>query len=376
MSFSDFRKRQSYFEGSGRRPYTASPRPSGASYTDVTCRRVFPQAGFTRGLNMSFTENQNMHVYRQATFVSEVIITESRSRRVYQEETLLRRPKLSSAAHVYRNATLTGHLSVSLEYDDFACDIAGIALVRDKIIVADKANFSLKVFNRAYSFLFEHKCNKSPEDIDKFSYGRFVVTWGCNLTLNAISNDKIVELIKIKNNYICKSLCCYDEKIYCVVHYTRNSWEASEICVYTPDGILRRRIEYLSDGRRHFNSLQYITVNPNTSILYVTDWEEGVVALTTKGEFLTRISPRKLRNPQGIASDCYGQIYVCGVNSHNLLQISADGRETVELLSSSARCSGAQCVKVLGSVLFLGRRRSGVLSIYKLSRFSHNYHAW
>ena len=269
---------------------------------------------------------------------------------------------------VYRKADFTRGLNVSLENDDVACEIKGIALLQDKIIILDQANSKLKVFSRTYSFLFEHKCNTKPRDIDKLDDTRIVVTfWGCNFKLYTVGNDYLKELINVKTDHVFVGVGCYEGKIYCVNKTEIGSKDVSKICVYTPDGILRRRFEYLSDGGTYFNNLQYINVNHKTGIVYVTDWNKGVVTLTTKGEVLTCMSPTELKNPQGIAIDDHGQIYVCGCISNNLLQMSADGKESIDMLSSDPRSELAQCVKVCGNQLFLARRHSDVISIYQLS---------
>ena len=273
--------------------------------------------------------------------------------------------------NAYQKVTFTRGLNVSLESDKVACEIRGIAVLRDKIIVSDKANLKLKVFNIEYKFLLEHQCNKTPYDIDKLDDESFVVAFlDSPLTLYTVG-DGYVRVLKEFETFLnmpgCISVSCYDGYIYSVTHYTLGPQDVSEIYVFRRGGRLKIRLQQLSDGRKDFNYLQRITVNPKTGNLYVTDWEKGIVVLSSKGEILTDISLRNLKNPQGIATDDDGQIYVCGSTSHNLLKLSAAGTEPVEMLASNPRTYLAECVKVYGNKLFLARKQSSVISIYELS---------
>ena len=267
-----------------------------------------------------------------------------------------------------RQATFRWELNVSLRTDNVACEIKGIALLRDKIIVSDQANLKLKVFSCEYKFMFDYPCHYQPYDIETFDDTTLAVaSLDGRLTFYTVGKYCLKVFKYVETPIGCLSVCYYDGEIYSVFCNIVGTGHISDICVYTLDGTLRRRFEYLSDGRTDFNSLQRIAVNPKTGILYVTDWDRGVVVLTTKGEVLTRVSSRKLKNPQGIAIDDHGQIYVCGCYSHNILKFSAAGTETAEMLTSNSRVQNAECVTVYGNKLFLGSRKSNVISIYELS---------
>lgn len=155
-------------------------------------------------------------------------------------------------------------------------------------------------------------------------------------------NDKIV-LVKVRNKNLCAerliktSNICYG--ICAIEGFIVVTVKGGYIKVVTKAGEEVASIRHNARGEVLFTDPQHVAANREQNELYVTDYS----AHTVTALFLTgvKIDPQpkfvfknnELSNPTGLCLDIYGNVYVCGYSSHNVLKLSPDGHLLTVLLS-------------------------------------------
>lgn len=69
-------------------------------------------------------------------------------------------------------------------------------------------------------------------------------------------------------------------------------------------------------------------------------------------------------NAQGVAIDDQGDVYVCGLNTHNIMKISADGQNEAELLGKDEPLYRVQAVAIQGDMMVVCCRETIIVKLY------------
>jgi hypothetical protein len=78
-------------------------------------------------------------------------------------------------------------------------------------------------------------------------------------------------------------------------------------------------------GKCLFVHPHYITISADSMIIYVSDFKENcVLGLTFDGNVKAIYNDGQLESPYQLTVDQYGKVFVCGVQSHNIHQLSPD----------------------------------------------------
>ena len=76
-------------------------------------------------------------------------------------------------------------------------------------------------------------------------------------------------------------------------------------------------------GKQIFSDARHVAVSSNGNI-HVADRNNGLTTVDTQGQVLWKFSRDDLKEAYGVCTDCYGNVFVCGINSHNVLQLGQD----------------------------------------------------
>lgn len=155
-------------------------------------------------------------------------------------------------------------------------------------------------------------------------------------------SDKIV-LVKVRNNNLCAekliktSNICFG--ICSIESFIVVTTKGGHIKILSKAGEEVASIRHNSRGEVLFSDPQHISTNREQNELYVTD----NTLHTVTGLYLTgvKIDPHpkfvfrnnELRNPTGLCLDVTGNVYVCGLATHNVLKLSQEGQLLMVVLT-------------------------------------------
>lgn len=134
----------------------------------------------------------------------------------------------------------------------------------------------------------------------------------------------------------CYGVACQNGEIFvaCIGGQYENR---PQLRVYNMSGRLLRVFERDSDGMQIFSSPRNIAISPDGTMIHVTDREYGVLTVGLFGKVISRFKRADLDSPRGITVDPDGNIFVCGQNSHNVVQLNAAGEEIALVMKDRVR---------------------------------------
>ncbi|WAR25408.1 hypothetical protein MAR_011112 [Mya arenaria] len=227
-----------------------------------------------------------------------------------------------------RRPNFTADVNVKLKSDRKTCFITGATFLFDgRLVLADDTNKCIKLFGSDFKPLTYVSTVTSPRDIIAISHHEVAAT---------LPAEKIVQLLKISGRDIEKKkgflldIECYGIAFHAQDIYVTSGWSAErEIQVLAPTGELRRKIRL---SKTVFRYPLYITVDPKTEVIYVSDYINGVISLDMTGKILTQCrEPDTGCYYKGIEMTTSGQVYVCQWQQNAIARVHTDGRglETV-----------------------------------------------
>ncbi|XP_069142158.1 uncharacterized protein [Argopecten irradians] len=242
-----------------------------------------------------------------------------------------RRKLPNTAALSERQLKMTRKININLQTDANDCAVNGVVLLSGgRIVVGDKANKKVKLFTENTDFQCELELCNRPCDlcrIDDNTVAVMLVTLKIICVVNVGDSTLTVKSnIKIQNvTENCLGVT-YNNNTFVVGTLTslysvpQNGDEATMLhnieskCLHLASDKVNGRV-FASIHTSDPDAVAVIRLSDetHTDVLKV-----GVVEGTT-----------------GIDVDREGNVYVCGFNSHNVIQMSGDGTNVRELLTSS-----------------------------------------
>ncbi|XP_045173104.2 uncharacterized protein LOC123534762 isoform X2 [Mercenaria mercenaria] len=202
-------------------------------------------------------------------------------------------------------------MTVRVPSDQTACGITGIGQLDDGyLLLADFENTKLKVFAPCGDFKGELNCEDKPRDMAKTENNMFLVNFPMakkiyfvSVELDSTENKRQINLgKKIDTGAKCCGIAFHSNKIYVA---TQNP---HQILIINIDGVIERTIK----GDNMFERATYIAVDPDSSLIYISDPNRKVVlGITTDKEEKFRY---KVERPHGIVCVGNGMLFVADWN--------------------------------------------------------------
>jgi hypothetical protein len=228
-----------------------------------------------------------------------------------------------------------GHsFSVKTQANVHKCSLIGAVYLRDgNILITDNSNRYVKLFSRAGRLKDELVSEMEPYGIAMLDDTTAAVTYTGVTRMQLISvEEKLfvqsdIELpfppsVSVHAVHVCGyngQLAVTCEEDNCLYIVTRDGNVTKTLRRTPPD-------EHGS-SKNLFETAGAVTCNQAGTVLYVTDHSaQELIAVTEKGEVKFRYKHPKLRRPAGVSVDASGNVYVCGFESCNVHQLTADGQ--------------------------------------------------
>ncbi|KAL4223658.1 hypothetical protein ACF0H5_017126 [Mactra antiquata] len=113
---------------------------------------------------------------------------------------------------------------------------------------------------------------------------------------------------------------------------------------------------------------RYVTFNNSGTKMYVTDLDKGVVCFDSNGRYLTTFTDAELQGARGACVDADGNVFVCGIDSHNVVQFNEDGIKIGVILKqqNGLHHPRSVCFHQGLNKLFVTMADSDVIKMYEL----------
>ncbi|KAL4225952.1 hypothetical protein ACF0H5_013940 [Mactra antiquata] len=103
--------------------------------------------------------------------------------------------------------------------------------------------------------------------------------------------------------------------------------DSSFLYVYDMTGTLLQTISTDKSGNKVFTNSRHIAINESGNKMFVADLNNGLVCFDGEGNYLFTVKDNNLTKVCGVCVDYKGNVFVTGVNSHNVIQYTEKGKK-------------------------------------------------
>ncbi|XP_053381649.1 E3 ubiquitin-protein ligase TRIM71-like [Mercenaria mercenaria] len=274
--------------------------------------------------------------------------------------------------HIYK-AQFEGEYNISLSSDLGSSEdnTGSVCLPDGKVIVTNTHHKRLKLLNSSCRVIDHVDLPGKPYAVCIANPTEVVTSLREEKVLQFVTIEKKLKISRVmKVGVSCYGVACQNGEIFvaCIGGQYENR---PQLRVYNMSGRLLRVFERDTDGTQIFSSPRNLGISPDGTMIHVTDREYGVITVGLLGKVISRYKSFELDSPRGIAVDPDGDIFVCGQNSHNVVQLNAAGEEIGVVIKDRTRLYRPQSVcyiqKGPRSWLLLTFLKSKYVKLYALA---------
>ncbi|XP_021354933.1 tripartite motif-containing protein 2-like [Mizuhopecten yessoensis] len=258
-------------------------------------------------------------------------------------------------------AKKTGQIMLTIPSDKYKCRARGVLLMpTGNIIVSDDGNEKLKLFSVEGQYLDELKISGWPHDVcsvDDVTVAVAVRNTIVGIHVVKVRSFKLIlsTVIGMDKNTECRGLAFMggnfmvsaSEDIYSVTMYgkVKKVQTLSSQCWYLASDLKK---------------------NKTFACQNVSTVDDIVVTRLPNGIQIYGLDKRVVKNEMGVDVDSEGNVYVCGRDSNNVVQVSAYGTNVRELLTSKDGIDKPMAISVCGNKFVVTDDSSNEIHIYQL----------
>ena len=282
--------------------------------------------------------------------------------------------KFGEDRHAYK-AQFGGEYSMAMSSDIGSSEDnpGALCLADGRVLMTNVHHKRLKMVNNHFKVVDHVDLPGKPYDVCLANENEVIVSLREEKVLQFVTIDKKLKLTRtMKIGVSCYGVACNAGELFvaCVAGQYENR---PQIRVYNMSGRMLRVFERTQNDEFIFSTPRNIAISPDGTLLHVTDRENGVITLDrVDGILLTVYRNSDLDSPRGIATDSDGNIFVCGQNSHNVIQLSPEGDKVSDVLvRDKARLYRPQALCLIqkqhGSMILLTFLKSKFFKVYSLA---------
>lgn len=225
--------------------------------------------------------------------------------------------------------------------------ISGIAMMYDgRIVLVDQEHYCVQLYSKYHKFVAELKLDSRPFDVAVVSDNKVVVS---------LQSERVLKFILVTGEGLtsvadlgvpCDTVCygiCKGVGIYSVCC-------GDEVWILSEEGRVVNRLKSDINGSSLFIQAEYIAVDANGSVLYVSDsGSNTILAIHADGRRLWEFTYQGFK-PSGLKCiDSY--VLVCDHDQHRILMLNKDGQVIKQSLIGRLENPRALCFNDAGSQL-------------------------
>ena len=244
-----------------------------------------------------------------------------------------------------------------------------VVMATDEIVFCDWNNNKLKLLDSSNALKGSLKLNAQPWDVSVVDAKTIIVTLPGNQQLQYIDVfSRLTPGRVLQLNKKCWGVHVTGGKILTTCH---NQPGEGEVRILDLDGNLLQQLGINQGGSFMFNNPSYITVSPSEKKIFVSDTgKHTITCMTMDNHVIYQYSDGGMKCPSGLYCDGGDNILVCGLNSHNIPVITAEGKKHCDLVSSRDGLKWPMSISYRESddTLIVGCYDSNNVILYKLGK--------
>ncbi|KAK3599420.1 hypothetical protein CHS0354_036439 [Potamilus streckersoni] len=228
--------------------------------------------------------------------------------------------------------------------DTSDCCISGCCYINDgKMLLADWNNRCVKLLDKCCNVDSRVSLPQSPWDVTQIDDEKVAVTVPGEKTVFVLTYTKNLQIFgSFETQCECWGITFVEDKfvltcdpLSAIPNLKFFSLEGKEIkCIINEE-----------KGSPLFKCPNYVITNQIKTLILVSDCGNNLITcLNLEGEVKFQYRHEKLNYPTGMTTDCQGNIYICGRNSHNIHVITAEGVFLRILLSKDDGLHGPRSI--------------------------------
>ncbi|XP_069142153.1 LOW QUALITY PROTEIN: tripartite motif-containing protein 10-like [Argopecten irradians] len=250
----------------------------------------------------------------------------------------------NTAALSERQLKMTRKINIKVPTDEKDCILTGVVLLSGgRIVVGDDANHKVKLFTENGDFKCDIEISEALCDLCRVDDNTVAVTLVTDKSIYTVNvtDVTLTVLSKIKIQNVTENCLgvTYNNNTFVVGTLTslysvpQNGGEATML-----HKIESKCLHLASDQR---NGRVFASI-------HTSDPDAVAVTRLSDGTHIDVLKVGVVKGTTGIDVDREGNVYVCGRASHNVIQMSGDGTNVRQLLTSSDEIKRLRAISVLG----------------------------
>lgn len=218
-----------------------------------------------------------------------------------------------------------------------------------------KKNLLLRVCNTNMVVVEHIKLDDSPHGVCCISDNEIAVCTGKTIQIfNTENHLQFTRSINISHNSF--GLSCHNGMLYVA--------DSRVVYKYDMDGSLQKEYNANPEGNDVSSDIVNIVVNPLNNYIHVTDYINNTVITMDQEGFVVNIVKDVISGPWGICLDNYGQVFVSGYYSNNIIQLNSDGKFIKTVINEEASGSRGLCFDKTCERLYVGNRWDKDITVF------------
>ncbi|KAL4224226.1 hypothetical protein ACF0H5_017679 [Mactra antiquata] len=255
-------------------------------------------------------------------------------------------------------ATKICDMNVRLKEDtsEYNCGIWGSCIIDDTVIFTDYRNRKLKRYDILSSSLIDY-CDVpvGPGGVCRVGDKQVAVTCLNEIQFVSIHN-KLSLSHSINMEHDCYGIAYSNNKLYIT---DRNK----SLYMYDMSGKLLKTITSDKSRQPLFNENNHITFNDKKDILFVCDFNKGLVCFNAECDYIETIT-YDIR-PTGVCTDGYGNVIVAD-NKSQIIQCGKDGHKRGIIVNKTEGLPWSVCIHHGLKKMFVSFYSSNTVEVYNL----------
>ncbi|XP_052780149.1 uncharacterized protein LOC128217217 [Mya arenaria] len=232
--------------------------------------------------------------------------------------------------HVYKSKS-SSEFEVKMDKDKKECYIEGICeLPSGEVVIADYSNDRVKLLNSQFEVIGHYDLPAPPQHLCHTKGSEVAVAVGevstYEIHLVTVTKGNLQALRKFTTDHKCMSVGHHQGQLYV--------GSGKALYLYSLDGSL---IKKMYEDNSYSLTVYSCAVSPDGERIYVTNYNASkLITLDTSGQVLYTVDDPDLQNPTGLCVSPSGHVFVCGQESHTVLQVDQEGRKKLATVAREA----------------------------------------